>query len=148
MFEVEAGEHRLHLSTRIASPTPMVSVDRERIVQVLGNLLRNAVKFTPDGGSIVLEAFARQSSVVVCVRDTGPGIARDLQDLVFDRYWHHSGATGVKRGTGLGLSIAKGIVEAHGGRIWVESEVGSGSTFSFTIPVAVDVDEPRSEVSV
>jgi signal transduction histidine kinase len=110
-----------------------VNVDATRIVQVLGNLLRNALKFTPDGGRIVVRAESRGGSVVFAVTDTGPGIPVADQPRVFDRYWH-SRRTANKRGTGLGLSIAKGIIEAHGGHMWLESVPGEGSTFFFSIP--------------
>ncbi len=107
-------------------------------MQVLGNLLRNAIKFTPRDGRIVIGAEPRDRSVVFSVTDTGPGISAENQARVFDRYWQSSDGARA-RGTGLGLSIAKGIVEAHGGRIWVRSVPGEGSTFAFTIPQA----EPR-----
>jgi signal transduction histidine kinase len=107
-------------------------------VQVLSNLLRNAIKFTPRDGRIEICAEARDRSVVFSVTDTGPGISAEKQARVFDRYWQSS-AGARQRGAGLGLSIAKGIVEAHGGRIWVRSVPGEGSEFAFTIPQA----EPR-----
>jgi signal transduction histidine kinase len=113
-----------------------VNADPARVVQVLGNLLRNAIKFTPDGGSITVSATRQDNMVVLSVRDTGRGIAPEVQEKVFDRYWQaRDGAR--THGSGLGLSIAKGIVEAHGGRIWLESSPGQGSTFSFSLPVSV-----------
>jgi signal transduction histidine kinase len=112
-----------------------VSADGSRVVQALGNLVRNALKFTPNGGRITLAAEARDGAVVFAVSDTGRGIGEDNQRRIFDRYWQSSDGARA-RGSGLGLSIAQGIVQAHGGRIWVESSLGKGSMFAFTIPRA------------
>jgi len=133
MFEVEATQRRVTLVTDLRGELPTLAVDASRIVQVLGNLLRNALKFTPDGGHITLGVELRGASIVFFVRDTGPGIPLAEQPRVFDRYWH-SRRSANKRGTGLGLSIARGIVEAHGGRLWLESTPGHGATFFFSIP--------------
>jgi PAS domain S-box-containing protein len=115
--------------------------DRDRLLQVLTNLMENALRFTPAGG--VVEAAVRvdepTGELHVSVSDSGPGISPEDQDRLFDRFWQVSRKD--KRGAGLGLSIAKGIVEAHGGRIWVESREGSGSTFWFSIP---RTRQPRS----
>lgn len=132
MFGVEAAARHIELTSEVADVPPL-NVDASRIIQVLGNLLRNALKFTPDGGRITLRAAFRGGSVVFAVADTGPGIPLADQPRVFDRYWH-SRRSANKRGTGLGLSIAKGIIEAHGGRIWLESVPGHGSTFIFSLP--------------
>jgi signal transduction histidine kinase len=105
--------------------------DRERVLQVLSNLVGNAIAFTPPGGRVTVRARASGPEIVVSVADTGPGIPEDHQRLIFDRFWK-SRSSG--QGSGLGLSIAKGIVEAHGGRIWVESSPGEGATFLFTLP--------------
>jgi len=104
-------------------------------VQVLGNLLRNAIKFTPEGGQITVGVETGDKQLTFLVRDTGAGIPSDYQERVFDRFWQASDGARA-RGTGLGLSIAKGIIDAHGGRIWVTSVPGNGSTFSFTVPLA------------
>lgn len=137
MFDVEAREHGIALESKVAPSLPHVSADGARIVQVLGNLVRNAIKFTPSGGTVSIGVEPRDASVVFSVSDTGSGITPERQRRVFERYWQASEGARV-RGTGLGLSIAKGIVEAHGGHIAVESEVGRGSVFSFTVPVAGD----------
>ncbi len=108
--------------------------DRERTVQMLLNLLTNAVKFTPKGGTITLEAHSNAEGVLVEVRDTGAGIEPQQLPLLFHPYWQADKR--LKIGTGLGLSIAKGIVEGHGGRIWAESTRGVGSVFCFTLPTA------------
>jgi len=113
--------------------TPQVQADRGRIVQVLDNLIGNAIKFTRPGGHIRLLAAPGENEAVFSVADTGVGLAAEDLPRVFDRLWQ----AGVdRRGVGLGLPISKAIVEAHGGRIWVESAPGRGSTFYFTIPAA------------
>ncbi len=129
-----ASEHKL----RLASVTPAVPVhaicDRERVLQVLSNLIGNAIKFSPEGASIQVSAETRAGEVRVAVRDEGPGIAPDVVNHVFDRYWRAPERS--KEGRGLGLYIAKGLVEAQGGSIGVESRPGAGSTFFFTLPLA------------
>ncbi len=135
MFEVEAMQHGVSLAQRLPTNLPLVMADSARIVQVLGNLVRNALKFTPSGGQITIGAEPRDGQVVFSVRDTGPGVAPEHQMRVFERYWQSSDAARI-RGTGLGLSIAKGMVEAHGGTIWLESIPGQGATFLFSIPTA------------
>jgi PAS domain S-box-containing protein len=133
MFEVEATQQGITLDVEVPTNLPLVTADGARIVQVLGNLLRNAIKFTPSSGRIVVAVEPGDSSVVFSVRDTGAGIPVANQGRVFDRYWQSADGSR-SRGTGLGLSIAKGIVEAHGGGIWVQSSPGQGSTFSFSVP--------------
>jgi signal transduction histidine kinase len=110
-----------------------VHVDAGRILQVLANLVGNAVKFT-EQGRITVAADAREGEVIVSVTDTGPGVPPEHLPYIFERGWH-ARRTARTAGSGLGLAIARGIIEAHGGRIWVESEVGQGSTFSFALPV-------------
>lgn len=112
--------------------------DAERIGQVLSNLVGNALKFTPEGGRITIRAVESGFHTRVEVRDTGPGIASQHVPRVFDRFWK-ADAEG-RKGTGLGLYIAKGIVEKHHGRIWVESRVGVGSAFIFELPIAPPAD--------
>jgi signal transduction histidine kinase len=114
------------------------SADRRRIEQVLLNLLSNANKYAPAGSKVVIGATPRDGSVKVFVRDEGPGIAPYEQRLVFDKFYQGSatGHDGARReSTGLGLAIARSIVELHGGRIGVNSKVGAGSTFYFTLPI-------------
>jgi len=108
--------------------------DPERIGQVLSNLVGNALKFTPDGGRIMIRAVESGFHTRIEVRDTGPGIASQHLPRIFDRFWKAD--AGGRKGTGLGLYIAKGIVEGHQGRIWVESRVGAGSAFIFELPIA------------
>jgi signal transduction histidine kinase len=133
-LRAQAAAKSLRLEQRISPGAERVICDRERILQVLGNLVGNAVKFTPEGGALTLRADRAEREVVLSVRDTGPGIPEDQLVRIFDRYWQaKETASG---GVGLGLSIAKGLVEAHGGRLWVTSEVGHGSTFRFTLAAA------------
>jgi signal transduction histidine kinase len=113
---------------------PRVRADRERVLQVLSNLVGNAIKFTPSGGTVTLRARKVDGMVRVSVKDNGPGIAPEDVPHLFERFWRASGVN--ERGTGLGLSIVKSIVEAHGGTLWVETQVGVGSTFFFTLPAA------------
>jgi signal transduction histidine kinase len=116
-----------------------VSCDRERVLRVLSNVIGNAIKFCPERCTITIDVERLDHSVCFSVRDSGPGIAAADLPHVFDRHWHADASAG--GGSGLGLFIAKGIVEAHGGRIWVDSKPGAGSTFCFTLP-AVD-ERPR-----
>jgi signal transduction histidine kinase len=106
--------------------------DNERIVQVLGNLITNAVKFSARGGRIVLAVEAREGEARFSVKDSGVGIPSDKLDVIFERFWQVG--ENDRRGLGLGLYISRCLVEAHGGKIWATSEVGAGSTFFFTVP--------------
>jgi signal transduction histidine kinase len=124
----------LHLEKRAPEELGMIDGDRERLLQVFGNLGGNAVKFTPAGGTIVLSAERAPEGVRFALTDTGPGIPAEDLGRIFDRFWRVK--QGYRQGTGLGLSIAKGIVEAHGGHIGVESRTGAGSRFYFVVPAA------------
>lgn len=115
-------------------PLPMVSVDRERIRQAISNLIGNSVKFSPAGSVIDLRAEKTDDHVMVSVSDQGPGMNEEQLSHAFDRFWQSRRTD--REGTGLGLTITRGIIEAHGGRIWAESKVGEGSTFRFTLPLA------------
>jgi signal transduction histidine kinase len=125
----------LRLESHVAADLPLVRADATRISQVLSNLVGNAVKFTPRGGLVSIAAEKVDGEVRFAVIDTGPGIPAEQLPHIFGRFWQAKSAD--RRGIGLGLAIAKGIVEAHRGRIWVESSVGLGSTFYFTLPTAV-----------
>lgn len=130
----EARQRAIELGWIFHEPLPEVMVDRERILQLLGNLLGNAIKFTPAGGRVEVEATLSGDEVRIGVLDTGPGIAPDHLPRVFDRFWQAS--RGDRGGLGLGLAIVQGIAEAHGGRVWVESTSSGGAGFFFTVPVA------------
>ncbi|HEU4884780.1 MAG TPA: ATP-binding protein [Longimicrobium sp.] len=120
--------------TRGIKGLPRVRVDAARIMQVISNLVGNAIKFTPEGGTVTLAAACEGDDLRISVIDTGSGISPEALPHVFGRFWQAHEAD--RRGLGLGLTIARGIVEAHGGRIWVESELGAGSIFQFTLPAA------------
>ena len=122
----------IRLESHVAPNLPRVLADATRISQVLSNLVGNAVKFTPREGVITITADGLDAEVRFSVIDTGAGIPAEQLPHIFGRFWQ--ARTSDRRGIGLGLAIAKGIVEAHRGRIWVESSVGLGSTFYFTLP--------------
>lgn len=121
---------------------PEVMMDRDRMLQAFSNLIGNALKFTPAGGLVEFGARHRGNEIEFSVSDTGPGIPQDQLSHLFDRFWQASATD--KRGAGLGLAIVKGIVDAHGGRLWVESTAGVGTTFHFSIPVSSHRDEEVS----
>jgi signal transduction histidine kinase len=129
-----AAEQELTLTTVLAPDLPLVCVDRGRVLQVLSNLIGNAMKFTPAGGSITIHAQPDIGAVRLAVRDTGPGIPPDQMQRIFGRFWQAKPSD--RRGLGLGLTIARSIVEAHGGRIGAESQPGEGAEFWFTLPAA------------
>jgi signal transduction histidine kinase len=139
-----AERKRITIAVEVPDGLPRIHGDSRRVDQILVNLLSNAVKYTPDTGSVTLAARREEGAgwVAISVADTGIGIPVDLLPNLFDRFVR---AEWVERtqviGSGLGLSIAKGLVEAHGGEIWVESEEGCGSTFTFTLPVAEPISE-------
>jgi signal transduction histidine kinase len=128
-FLPSSQEKGVVLDTTPPEADTIVRADRSRLMQVLGNLIGNALKFTPSGGHIDLRAEARGDVVVFEVKDTGPGIRPEHVPHVFERYWKANGS-----GTGLGLFIAQGIVQAHGGRLDVRSQPGLGATFLFAVP--------------
>jgi signal transduction histidine kinase len=140
--EALAARKGLELDTRVPRELPAVHADREKIAHVVGNLLGNALNFTPSGGRVWLAAHAPPTvavadHLVVEVGDTGIGIAAEHHDLIFLEFAQvDSSASRRHHGTGLGLTIARKLVELHGGRIWVESALGVGSRFFFTLPLA------------
>jgi signal transduction histidine kinase len=134
MMRERATENAVEVMLRPLDGVDVVTGDERRVRQVIFNLLANAVKFSPNGGVVDVSATRFDGEVRVSVVDRGPGIASDEQERIFEEF-HQTGA-GLERmeGTGLGLAVSKRLVELHGGRIWVESELGTGSTFVFTLP--------------
>jgi signal transduction histidine kinase len=144
LFEPTATAKRVTLDRRVAETGLVIHADRERVLQVLSNLIGNALKFTPRGGRITLEVERLEDQARFAVIDTGPGISPDHLSRIFERFWKEERVPGVK-GTGLGLFIAKRIVEAHGGEIWAESEQGQGARFYFTVPLELSTNVPMAK---
>lgn len=135
-----AADASVIIATDLSPELPLIEADEERLLEVLENLIGNAVKFTSAGGSVTVGAVRRAGEILVSVKDTGSGISTDQLPHIFDRFWKAKKAH--RRGTGLGLTICKAIVEAHGGRIWADSVFGVGTTVSFSIPAALE--RPKS----
>ncbi|MGD9505701.1 MAG: ATP-binding protein [Syntrophobacteraceae bacterium] len=141
--ELIARKKNIQLQANLHEKLPMLMIDECRVQQVLDNLLSNAVKFTPEGGGVFMRAITREAQngrgrmVEVIVADEGPGIPKEDLDNIFKQFYQSANSkTKSRQGTGLGLAIARHIINAHGGEIWAESEMGRGSTFHFTLPVA------------
>ena len=133
--EISATSSGISLRLEAPPDLPKIAVDRDRINQVFDNLLGNAIKFSPHGGTITISITDNGNVLKVSVSDTGVGIPPDKLNRIFERFYQVDGsATRRFGGAGLGLAIAKRIVEAHGGHIWAESVVGQGSSFIFTLP--------------
>lgn len=135
-FRPAALAHGIELDCEPLAELGIVELDPERILQVLTNLVGNALKFTPKGGRITLRVHRRTDAIHFEVSDTGEGIAADKLEKVFERYFQSGGVD--RRGLGLGLFIAKSIIDQHDGRIWAESAPGAGCTFFFTVPVGAN----------
>ncbi|MFZ2487150.1 MAG: ATP-binding protein [Anaerolineae bacterium] len=134
-----AAQRGISLQTQIAPDLPLVQVDRERMAQVLANLVTNALRYTPEGGAVTLSAQrVGDNQVQLQVRDTGPGIAADHLPFVFQRFYRADTSRSANGESGLGLAIAKSLIEAHGGTIRVDSIAGKGATFTITLPVAAE----------
>lgn len=145
-FRPAADVKGLTLELEIPDELPLTEADSDRLHQVISNLLSNALRHTPAGGRITVRATAipqaGRDTIMVSVVDTGEGIAAEDLPHIFDRFWRTDRARSrEKGGTGLGLAIARSLVEAHGGHIWAESELGHGATFTFSVPVIVPADE-------
>jgi signal transduction histidine kinase len=134
MFAGPADELGVLLDRRVGGALPPVDCDRDRVIQVLANMISNAIKVTSAGGRVAVGVEHTGAEMVFSVRDTGPGISEDELSQVFERYWRSKKVA--YKGSGLGLTIAKGIIDAHRGRIWIESSLGAGSTFYFSLPAA------------
>ncbi len=135
LLRERASRKNIELARAVDDSVGIVCADERKVKQVLLNLLSNALKFTPEGGRIAVRAAVRGGMAEVAVSDTGVGIAREEQDAVFEEFRQVGASAKRVEGTGLGLALARKFIELHGGRIGVESELGAGSTFTFTIPV-------------
>jgi signal transduction histidine kinase len=143
LFRAQATVAQVSMEYHCDKTLPPVHADRHRVLQVLSNLIGNSLKFTPPGGRITVSAKLREDEVLFSIADTGPGIPREHLSDIFSPYWQAKRTE--RLGAGLGLPIAKGIVEAHGGRIWVESEQGQGTQFYFTLPLQTPAEpEPAT----
>jgi signal transduction histidine kinase len=142
--EVAHVEKNISIQVDIA-PDLSLYADRTALHDIFINLLSNAFKFTGDGGQITIAASQKDRSVLIEIRDTGMGIPEDKLRMIFDEFYQVEG--GKHGGTGLGLAIAKRLVEEHGGNIWVESQLGKGSTFYFTLPLSTENDDARLDRS-
>ena len=131
-----AQRKKINLELRPSPNLPLIKIDEERIGQVMENLLGNALKFTSEGGRIIVSTSLKDGFIEVSVSDTGCGIQKEDLERIFDKFERIDSGRETLKGTGLGLSIAKYIIAAHGGKIWVESKPGKGSTFSFILPVS------------
>jgi signal transduction histidine kinase len=137
-IEPLAADKKLSFKAEVAQDLPRGRGDERRLTQVLINLVGNAIKFT-DAGEVVIEAGASNGSFKVSVRDSGPGISEGDQAKLFQEFQQADNSiTKKKGGTGLGLAISKRIIELHGGKIWLDSKIGHGSTFTFTLPIKVE----------
>jgi len=135
---MEALSTRHRLASHFPAEPLVAAVDAKRVEQVLRNLLDNAIKYSPEGGTITVQAYADNVQILLAVSDEGIGIPAEEWDRVFERFHRvENEITRRMRGAGLGLAVCQGIVEAHGGRIWVESQPGAGSTFCFTLPLRI-----------
>ncbi|MCC7053160.1 MAG: PAS domain S-box protein [Gemmatimonadaceae bacterium] len=137
-----AAARGVTLETELEAGLPLVDIDPDRIAQVLSNLVGNAVKFTPEGGSVRMRALRQPTGILMMVQDTGIGIAAEDLPFVFDRFWQSKRTD--RSGAGLGLAIAHGIVRAHGGTLSLESELGRGTSALLTLPAAGDPAAPQS----
>jgi signal transduction histidine kinase len=137
MVRERATTSGVRLGLELDPAVEVIEGDERRIRQVIFNLLSNAVKFTPSGGLVELRSAERDGEVRVSVADTGPGIAPEDQDRIFEEFQQTEVGAGQREGTGLGLALSKRLIELHGGRIWVDSEPGHGSTFTFSLPAGV-----------
>jgi signal transduction histidine kinase len=146
----EAHAERQRFAVDIDSGTLVVLADREKLTQVLANLLDNAVKYSPEGGTITLTARRRADTAEIVVSDEGVGIPRADQQRIFTKFFRTDRGATDPAGSGLGLFLVRGLVVAMGGRIWVESEEGRGSTFTFDLPLAgaEPAEPPRVEAAV
>lgn len=134
-FSFMAKERKINLENHMDAALPHTSFDQQRVGQVLNNLLSNALKFTPDNGTITITTTSQNGQIQVSVHDTGMGVPPEKMTLLFSKYGQLGSAVRHEGGTGLGLYISKGIIDSHGGKIWLDSKPGEGTTVSFTLPI-------------
>jgi signal transduction histidine kinase len=143
-IDMASADRAISLSSVVPDDLPVIEADRERVHQVLFNLVDNAMRFTPDGGQVRIEAHRENGAVSVSVADSGVGIPEDALPRLFERFYRVDPSRSREDGgTGIGLAIARSVVEAHGGTISAESELGHGSVFTFDLPVAPATDPRR-----
>jgi signal transduction histidine kinase len=134
-----AAQKGIQLELRIPTELSSVHADPHKLTRVFINLLWNAIKFTPQGGRVVISAKSQESDILIEVADTGAGIHKEHQDKIFEKFFQSDHALGAETGgAGIGLAIVKEIIDGHNGKIWVESEIGKGSTFAFTLPKVLE----------
>ena len=131
-FRTQTSHHKL--SVDFSADFPIIVGDEERLGQVFSNLISNAIKYSPSGGEIRIAGQVRSDAVIVCITDQGPGVAPEDMPHIFDRFYRSQDATRTTKGAGLGLYLARAVVEAHGGRIWVEPQSGAGARICFSLP--------------
>jgi PAS domain S-box-containing protein len=131
-FQTQSSIHKITVD--FPDDFPVISGDETRLEQVLGNLVSNAIKYSPQGGEIQITGQVRPAQVIVCVSDQGPGIAPEDIPHIFDRFYRSSNAKRTTKGAGLGLYLARAVIEAHGGRIWIDPRPGKGARICFSIP--------------
>jgi signal transduction histidine kinase len=142
-FAIQAAHKNVSIHVRVEEMMPKVIVDYEKITWVFNNLISNALKYTNSGDEILINASIRNERMYILVKDTGVGIPEEFQEKIFDKYVQVKGQDLEARGTGLGLAVVKEIINTHGGEIWCESELDTGSTFTFTLPL--NISEVQSE---
>jgi signal transduction histidine kinase len=131
-FQTQENRHSITVS--FPPSFPVILADEDRLAQVLSNLISNAIKYSPSGGEITIRGQIHPQQVVICVSDQGPGIAAGDIPYIFDRFYRAQEASRTTKGAGLGLYLARAVVEAHGGRIWVDSKSGEGARICFSLP--------------
>jgi signal transduction histidine kinase len=131
-FQTQSSIH--NITVEFPDDFPIVTGDEARLEQVLSNLLSNAIKYSPQGGEIQITGQLRPAQVIICVTDPGPGIAPEDIPHIFDRFYRSSNVKRTTKGAGLGLYLARAVIEAHGGRIWIDPRPGKGARICFSIP--------------
>ena len=135
-FEIDASEKKIQLTAEIPPALGEIYMDEDKMIQVLTNLLGNAMKFTPEGGKITVSIFNKEDKIEVRITDTGIGIEKEKLEKIFEGFVQADGSiTRHFSGVGLGLTVTRKLVELHGGRLWVHSRPGRGSRFYFTLPL-------------